>query len=221
DVPMTQSQPIESTKGTHRTLSAPRSPNHETDEGELSAPQKSTVIRLCIPQRRSTRLTPPTPILTTVEHLIAEEIEKLVEGAKNVENVKDDISNLRQDDTQNISSTRLEPMSDKESLEVVTTTELQPVNINEEEEESAEDDYELKRREKWNHVEELRHKPSHTTTRSPRIHSTLISSNTKKLRELMVNDPPPSSSTPSSSLFKIAATNRLLSLFTPKTGCFK
>nr|GEY30161.1 hypothetical protein [Tanacetum cinerariifolium] len=40
DVPTTQSQPIESTQGTHRTASAPR---------------------------RSTRLTPPTPIPTTVE----------------------------------------------------------------------------------------------------------------------------------------------------------
>ncbi|GKG08848.1 hypothetical protein Tco_0334680, partial [Tanacetum coccineum] len=61
DVPMTQSQPIKSTQGTHRTTSAPRSPNIDVDEGELSAPQKSIVIRLCIPQRRSTRLTPPTP----------------------------------------------------------------------------------------------------------------------------------------------------------------
>ncbi|GKE14756.1 hypothetical protein Tco_1422333 [Tanacetum coccineum] len=34
DVPTNQSQPIESTQGTHRTTSAPRSCNSETDEGE-------------------------------------------------------------------------------------------------------------------------------------------------------------------------------------------
>ncbi|GKD19085.1 hypothetical protein Tco_1208243, partial [Tanacetum coccineum] len=78
-----------------------------------------TVIRLRIHQRLSTRLTPPTPILTSTkaddillqdtiqlslaeqkshdeveakqnvkkveEHLIAEEIEKLIEGKENVE----------------------------------------------------------------------------------------------------------------------------------------
>ncbi|GJX59180.1 hypothetical protein Tco_0290570 [Tanacetum coccineum] len=118
DVPTTQSQPIKSAQGTHRTPSAPRSPNPEIDEEESSALRKSTIIRLCIPQRRSTRLTPPTPIPTTAEaddiilqdtiqlslaeqkshdkleaqqnvqngeeHLIAEKIQKLVEGAKNV-----------------------------------------------------------------------------------------------------------------------------------------
>ncbi|GKF06601.1 hypothetical protein Tco_0037269, partial [Tanacetum coccineum] len=235
DVPTTWSQPIESTQGTHRTLSTTRSPNPETDEGESSAPRKSIVIRLRIPQRRSTRLTPPTPIPTTAEaddiilqdtiqlslaeqkshdeleakqnvqkveeHLIAEEIEKLVEGAENVENV--------------------EPRSDKESPEVEITAEVQPVNFNEEEEESAEDDYELKRREKGKHVEESRSTPSPTTIRSPRTYSTLVSLDTEKLQELTVNDPPLSSSTPSSSSFKISATNRLLSLFKPKPGRFK
>ncbi|GJU23291.1 hypothetical protein Tco_1156633 [Tanacetum coccineum] len=44
-----------------------------------------------------------------------------------------------------------------------------------------------------------------------------------KIQELTVNDPPPSSSTLSSSSpkSKLSATNRLLSLFKPKTGCFK
>nr|GEY14527.1 hypothetical protein [Tanacetum cinerariifolium] len=40
------------------------------------------------------------------EHLIAEEIEKLVEGAENVEKVKVNSSTLRQDDTQTIPGTR-------------------------------------------------------------------------------------------------------------------
>ncbi|GKF26050.1 hypothetical protein Tco_0081944, partial [Tanacetum coccineum] len=77
------------------------------------------------------------------EHLIAEEIENLVEGSENVENVEVNSSTLRQDDTQTILGTRLEPRSDKESLKVEITAELQPVNINEKEEESAEDDYEF------------------------------------------------------------------------------
>ncbi|GJS62025.1 hypothetical protein Tco_0656809 [Tanacetum coccineum] len=97
---------------------------------------------------------------TRKRHLIAEEIEKLVEGVENAEKVKVNSSTLRQDDTQIIPSTRLKPRSDKESPEVEITTEVQPVNINEEEEESTEDDYELKRRDKGKHVEESRSTPS-------------------------------------------------------------
>ncbi|GJW31593.1 hypothetical protein Tco_0051625, partial [Tanacetum coccineum] len=181
---------------------------------------------------RSTRLTPPTPIPTTVkandiilqdtiqlslaeqkgrdeleaqqnvqkvkEHLIAEKIENVVEGAKNVEKVEVNSSTFRQDETQIILDTRLEPKSDKESLE-------------------------LKRREKGKHVEEFRSTPSPTTIISPRTHSTLISSDTEKLQELTKTDPKPSSSTPSSfsSKSNITVTNRLLSLFKPKPRHFK
>ncbi|GJV30769.1 hypothetical protein Tco_1391169 [Tanacetum coccineum] len=113
NVPTTQSQPIESTQGTHRTTSAPR---------------------------RSTRLTPPTPIPTTAEandiilqdtiqlslaeqkshdkleakqnvqkvekHLIAAEIEKLVEGAEKALNDEVDSTTLRQNDNLNDPDTR-------------------------------------------------------------------------------------------------------------------
>ncbi|GJU13874.1 hypothetical protein Tco_1136270 [Tanacetum coccineum] len=44
DVPLTQSQPTESTQETHRTPSAPRSPNPKIDAAESSAPKQSTVI---------------------------------------------------------------------------------------------------------------------------------------------------------------------------------
>ncbi|GKD18519.1 hypothetical protein Tco_1207677 [Tanacetum coccineum] len=64
DVPLTQSQPTESTQGTHRTPSAPRSPNPKMDTAESSAPKRSTVIRFRLPERRSTRLTPPAPVPT-------------------------------------------------------------------------------------------------------------------------------------------------------------
>ncbi|GKF07340.1 hypothetical protein Tco_0041564, partial [Tanacetum coccineum] len=39
DVPLTQSQPTESTQGTHRTPSAPRSPNPATKTAESSVPK--------------------------------------------------------------------------------------------------------------------------------------------------------------------------------------
>ncbi|GKF01473.1 hypothetical protein Tco_0028396, partial [Tanacetum coccineum] len=69
------------------------------------------------------------------EHLMAEEIEKLVEGTENVEeNVEVDSSTLRQNDNKNDPDTRLEPMSNKESPEVEITAVVQRVNVNEEEE---------------------------------------------------------------------------------------
>nr|GEX52067.1 hypothetical protein [Tanacetum cinerariifolium] len=74
----------------------------------------------------------------------------------------------RNDDIQNVLVTRLVPRSDKKSLEVEITDVVPPVNVNDEEEETADNDYELKRGEKGN-------TPSPTTIRSPRIHSTLIS----------------------------------------------
>ncbi|GKC31760.1 hypothetical protein Tco_1039054 [Tanacetum coccineum] len=144
--------------------------------------RKSTVIRLCLPPRLSEQLTPPTPIPTTdeandlvlqdtlqvsleeleakqnleivKEHLMAEEIEKLAEGMKNVENVDVVSSTIRQNDNPVDLDIRLKPKSDKESPELELTIVEQPVNVNEEEKESAEDDYELKQREKGKHVEE-------------------------------------------------------------------
>ncbi|GJR20945.1 hypothetical protein Tco_0969472 [Tanacetum coccineum] len=176
DVPMTQSQPIESTQGTQRTASAPRTPNPNVAATESSAPRKPTVIHF----------------QKVKEHLAAEEIEKLVEGSENVEETEVDNSTLKQDDNTNDPGTRLEPRSYKESPKAEITVVVQPINVNEEEVESAEDDYELKRMEKGKHVEESRNTPSPTPIRSFRAHSTLIYS------ELTVNDPP-LSSTPSSS----------------------
>ncbi|GJW40635.1 gag-pol polyprotein [Tanacetum coccineum] len=181
DVPTTQSQPTESTQGTHRTLRAPRSPNPKMNEVESSALRKSTVIRLhtiqlsLVEQKSRDELEVKQNVQKVKEHLIAEEIQKLVEGAENVENV-----------------------------EVKITAEVQPVNINEEEEESADDDYELK-------------KGKREACRGKR-------------QELTITDPPPSFSTPSSSSPKpklsalqpkLSASQQILSLFKPKTGRFK
>ncbi|GJR11210.1 hypothetical protein Tco_0793862 [Tanacetum coccineum] len=123
DVPLTQSQTTESTQGTHRTTSAPRSPNPAMEPAESSVPKRSTVIRFRLPSRQSARLTPHVPsheeqearenVALVYEHLEAEEIEKLFEESENV----DDSSPTRHDDT-SIPGTRLEPRSDKESPEV-------------------------------------------------------------------------------------------------------
>ncbi|GJX18151.1 hypothetical protein Tco_0218983 [Tanacetum coccineum] len=92
-----------------------------------------------------------------------------------------------------------------------------------EEEESAKDNYKLQRREKGKRVEEIRNTPSPTTTRSPRIPTNLVSSDTEKLQELTKTTILPSSSTPSSSLpkSKLSTTNRHLSLFESKPRHFR
>ncbi|GKD17958.1 hypothetical protein Tco_1207116 [Tanacetum coccineum] len=89
DVPLTQSQPTESTQGTHRTPSGPRSPTHKKDTAKSSAPKRSTMIRFRLPKRRSTCLTPPVlvPTVKKANEMILQDtlqIEKLVEGSKNV-----------------------------------------------------------------------------------------------------------------------------------------
>ncbi|GKB18612.1 hypothetical protein Tco_0852535 [Tanacetum coccineum] len=99
------------------------------------------------------------------------------------ENVIDD-SPIPRNDDQNILGTRLKPRSDKESPEVEITNVVIPVNVNEEEEEITDEVYELKRMEKGKIVEESRNTPSPTPIRYPRIHTDLISSDTKKLQEL-------------------------------------
>nr|GEV14909.1 retrovirus-related Pol polyprotein from transposon TNT 1-94 [Tanacetum cinerariifolium] len=104
DVHLTQSQPTESTQGTHKTPSAPRSPNPKVDAAESSAPTRSTVIRFqnvvddgSIPRNakhnipgtrekgkneEESRITPfPTPIRSLRIHtdLVSSDTEKLKE----------------------------------------------------------------------------------------------------------------------------------------------
>ncbi|GJX36690.1 hypothetical protein Tco_0248247 [Tanacetum coccineum] len=83
DVPTTQSQPIESTQGTHRTTSAPRSPNPNVDERES------------IDFKSRDELEAKQNVQKFEEHLIAEDIEKLVKGAENAKNAEVDIITLR------------------------------------------------------------------------------------------------------------------------------
>ncbi|GKA82319.1 retrovirus-related pol polyprotein from transposon TNT 1-94 [Tanacetum coccineum] len=153
---------------------------------ESSALKRSTVIRFRLPERKSTRLTPPAPVPTVdkVDEMIlqdtlqvslakhksqeepeldakvgtasnsiaSKEIEKMMEGS---ENVIDDSLPPRNDEP-HILGTRLEPMSDKKSLEVDITNDEEveitnvviPVNVNKEEEEITDEVYKLKRSEK-------------------------------------------------------------------------
>ncbi|GJR01366.1 retrovirus-related pol polyprotein from transposon TNT 1-94 [Tanacetum coccineum] len=174
DVPLTQSQPTESTQRTHRIPSAPRLPNPDKEVVESSAPRRSTMIHLHLPERRSTRLTPPAPMPTVdkademilqdtlqvslAEHKSRKEQEPrenvaLVDehlASEEIEKMVDGQENIVNDssiprnDESNIPYTRIEPRSDKE------------INVNGEDEEITDEVYELKRREKGKNVEDTR-----------------------------------------------------------------
>ncbi|GKC24444.1 hypothetical protein Tco_1026594 [Tanacetum coccineum] len=133
------------------TPSAPRSPNPNKEAAESSAPRRSTVIRLRIPERRSTRLTPPAPVpnvdkademilqdtlqVSLAEHKSREEQEArenvaLVDehlASEEIEKMVDgqenvvDDSSIPRNDESNIPGTRIEPRSNKESPEVEIT----------------------------------------------------------------------------------------------------
>ncbi|GJW88163.1 hypothetical protein Tco_0163503 [Tanacetum coccineum] len=198
DVPLIQSQPTESTQGTHRTLSAPRSPNPATETAE------SNMIQVSLAEQKSHEEKEARENVAQVaQHLAVEEIEKLVEESENV----DDSSPTRHDDT-SFPDTRIEPRSNKESPEVeidqekeeetTKDTEVEqniiiPVNVDDEEDEITDEVFNLRRRAKGKNVEESRISPIPSPTRSPRNLSTLGSSDTKKLQELTVTHPTPSS----------------------------
>ncbi|GJV51122.1 hypothetical protein Tco_1446863 [Tanacetum coccineum] len=245
DVPLTQSQPTESTQGTHRTPSAPRQSARLTPPVPVPSAEKADemilqdMIQVSLAEHKSREEQEARENVALVyEHLAAEEIEKLVEDPENV----DDSSPPRHDDT-SIPGTRLEPRSDKESPEVEIVQEKEeettkdtevepdkdtpmvdvtnivpPVNVDDEEDEITDEVFELRRRVKGKNVEETRISPIPSPTRSPRNLSTLVSSDTEKLQELTVTHP-----TPSSGSFapKLTKTNRLLSLIKAKPNRFK
>ncbi|GJZ41721.1 hypothetical protein Tco_0588607 [Tanacetum coccineum] len=173
-VPLTQSQPTESTQGTHRTPSTPRSPN----------PNKEVTESISLAEHKSHEEQEAREDVALVdEHLASEEIEKMVDGQKNI---VDDSSTPRNDEP-NIPGTRIEPQSDKENTKVEIAKEKEveiskekeveqtniviPVNVNDEDEEITDKVCELKRREKGKIVEETRNSPIPTPIRSPRIHT--------------------------------------------------
>ncbi|GJT25011.1 hypothetical protein Tco_0894948 [Tanacetum coccineum] len=133
---------IESTQGTHRTPSAPRSPNPVTNERETSAPRKSTVIRFRVPRRQDPKTIIPTAAkvdLTNMEatkqisiatkrslddleaqqnvkqvkeHMMDEELDHFLDGTVNVdvdEFMRDIFNNQEDPDT------RIDPGKEEES----------------------------------------------------------------------------------------------------------
>ncbi|GJT17854.1 retrovirus-related pol polyprotein from transposon TNT 1-94 [Tanacetum coccineum] len=225
DVPLTQSQPTESTQGSHKTTSAPRSPNPDREAAESSVPRRSTMIRLRIPERRSMRLTPPALVPTIdkademilqdtlqvslAEHNSREEQEArenvaLVDehlASEEIEKMVDgqekivDDSLIPRNDEPNIPGTRIEPRSDKEGSEVEIAKEKE-VEI------SKEKEVEL-----TNVVI-----PVNVNDEDEKITD-------KKLQEL--TDTPHTTSSSSSPHKNLAKTNRLLSLFKTKPTRFK
>ncbi|GKA06517.1 retrovirus-related pol polyprotein from transposon TNT 1-94 [Tanacetum coccineum] len=146
DVPLTQSQPTESTQGTHRTPSAPRRSTRLTPPVPVPTVEKADemilqdTLQVSLAEHKSREEQEARENVELVnKHLASEEIEKLVEGS---ENVIDDSSPPRNDEPQ-IPGTRLEPQSDKESPKVERTNDEEvevtnvviPVNVNEEEDE--------------------------------------------------------------------------------------
>nr|GEV58515.1 hypothetical protein [Tanacetum cinerariifolium] len=100
DVPTTQSQLTESTQGMHWTTSTPRTTSLEIVKGESSALQKSISKKVM----KSLKL---HKVEKVKEHLMAEEIKKLVKGSKSVEeNAEIANSPLRNDDNQTNPDTR-------------------------------------------------------------------------------------------------------------------
>ncbi|GKA69532.1 hypothetical protein Tco_0775596 [Tanacetum coccineum] len=164
DVPLTQSQPTESTQGTHRTASAPRSTCltppalvPTVDKADKMILQDTLQVSLAEHKSREEQEAIDKVELVN-KHLVSEEIEKMMEGS---ENVIDDSLPPRNDEPK-ILGTRLKPMSDKESPEVEITNDEEveitnvviPANVNDEDEEITDEVYELKRREKGNIIEE-------------------------------------------------------------------
>ncbi|GJU46266.1 hypothetical protein Tco_1203532 [Tanacetum coccineum] len=137
------------------TTSAPRKPHPKIGEGESNDLVLQDTLQVSLAEQKShEELETKQNVEKVKKHLMAKEIEKLVEGSKNVEeNVEVASSPLRNDDNQTDPSTRLEPRSDKESPEVEKIDDIsQPVNVIEEEEESAEDDYEFMPRRNCNEL---------------------------------------------------------------------
>ncbi|GJY41304.1 hypothetical protein Tco_0428574 [Tanacetum coccineum] len=209
DVPLIQSQPTESTQGTHRTLSAPRSPNPATETAESSVPKRSTVIRFRLPSRQSARLTPPVPVPTTekADEMILQDMLQI--------SLAEQKSREEQEARENVALV-YEHLAAEEIEKLVEGSE----NVDDSSPIKHDDTFipGTRRRAKGKNVEESRISPIPSPTRSSRNLSTLVSSDTEKLQELTVTHP-----TPSSGSFapKLTKTNRLLSLIKAKPNRFK
>ncbi|GKA09660.1 hypothetical protein Tco_0688991 [Tanacetum coccineum] len=114
------------------------------------------------------------------EHVVDEELDRMLEGVKNVDidAFMNDVLNSQEDP-----DIRIEPRSDKKSPEAKKDADMVTTTNDDVEEESAGDEFELKMKENGNDA------PS--------------SANKEKLKELMVTNPSPSSSTPKPRTFQV------------------
>ncbi|GKA48578.1 hypothetical protein Tco_0741536 [Tanacetum coccineum] len=177
DVPLTQSQPTESTQGTHRTPSAPRRSTRLTPPAPVPTVDKADemilqdTLQVSLAEHKSREEQEARENVELVnKHLASEEIEKMVDEPENVIDdspiPRNDDQNIpHRNDEPNIPGNRLEPRSDKESPKVEITNDEEVeitnvvilVNVNEEEGRIyCMNSYELKRREKGKIIEESR-----------------------------------------------------------------
>ncbi|GJS22227.1 hypothetical protein Tco_0450859 [Tanacetum coccineum] len=198
------------------------------DAAESSAPKRSTVICFRLPERRSTRLTPPAlvPTVDKADEMILQDTLQVSlaehksreeqEARENMELVNKHLASEEiekmMEGLENDIDDKVEITNDEE-MEITNVVIL--VNVNDEDEEITDEVYELKRREKGKILEESMSTPFPTPIRSLRIHTDLVSSDTEKLQELTktVTKITPSSR---SSSTKLSHTNQLLSLFKAK-----
>ncbi|GJR11034.1 hypothetical protein Tco_0793686 [Tanacetum coccineum] len=155
---------------------------------------ESLCIRLRFHKVGQTRLTPPTTVPTIAE-----------------------VEDMTLQDTIQLSIIEQKSRDDFEARQNVE-------KVNEYlEDEEIKKMVEVKKKGKGKHVEESRNTPSPIPIRSPRTHSTPVSSDTEKLQELTVTDSKSLSSTPSSSSPKptLSCPTTPLSLFQTQTGRFK
>ncbi|GKB68004.1 retrovirus-related pol polyprotein from transposon TNT 1-94 [Tanacetum coccineum] len=150
-----------------RTPSAPRSPNPDKEVADSSAPRRSTVIRLRLPERRSTRLTPPAlvPTVDKIDEMILQDTLQVSLDDHKGREEQEARENVALVD-ENLASEEIEKMVEiakgneveiSKEKEVELTNVVIPVNVNDEDEEIIDKVCELKRREKGKNVEETRH----------------------------------------------------------------
>ncbi|GJW67712.1 hypothetical protein Tco_0122136 [Tanacetum coccineum] len=115
--------------------------------------------------------------------MVDEELDQLLEGTENVDvdAFMDDVLNIQEDH-----DNRIEQRSDKKSLKVEIDADMVNISNDDVEEESAGDDFELRRRDKGKGIEETKDTPPPTPIRSPRTHIAPLSSDKETLKELTV-----------------------------------
>nr|GEX00145.1 hypothetical protein [Tanacetum cinerariifolium] len=206
DVPTTQSQPIESIQGMHRITSAPRTPNPKVSEGESSAQRKPTMIRFRLPPRRQD---PETPIPTATEVDITN-LDEMIQISIATQRSPKDLEAHQQDPDNTI-----DPKSYKESVEAKKSVDIMTIHDDEVKEESAGDEFELRRREKGKGIEETMDTQP-TLIRSLRTNIAPISLDKETLQELMITTEDSPSSVDKEKLHELTVADSTPSSSSPK-----